>query len=619
MKRLIPLFLFFLVFAGIPPLGRAGDPVGFDPEQPENAAASLLFLEMYNQGLAGGDSGVCIDFGFDSGKPKYRVAFDTEAFVTGKSDLNSGGKINQDGLNKIASAIAKASGGKTEVSIDGYADGQHFKSDPYSVDASIEKNQALAKARASKISELISGSPGVTIQQVNGHASPDLERRYPQKASGLNCPTRRKVVVSFNAPESRIGSRVTGGQMSAPTKLPSSLRSAITTKFLEEIKSTGTALDVTDSTFSGRARVKKDVEKVFEKMKKDGLISQACETSPFREITKAKIETVIKHSPMTEAWKDWVEPTGFRLNPGSGNPAMESACFVLSSNRVKKDKSNRVEKEESTLSDKIEGLPGYSVSGVSLTKDAGVNAKDGKVKIGYSAKSMGVNYIGAGPNKKKNLRGYYCSACGYGLFFHEDSSGSLRPEYIDRMIDSKNPEAQDRFIKALNDFSTKDPFAPGAMVKPRMFMISDCKDCTCDHGARIKSSDQSVKVFDPVKGDSPDQELSVSELENTCIIRPPVIHACNYKAAGGDGADSGAIKQELAYQMALQSLEVTGADINELINKVDQQTSCSKPKKLSPEEKIKDVRCDPARHTQLPGEDEVRDCEKYEDLSANSK
>lgn len=595
-NRVARLTIGFYVFGGV---ALADPPRQLDLNDSGDASAALLFLQLHNAGLAGGSSGVCLDLSYEGGKPRYRAAFDTEAFVTGKSDLRSGGGLDAEGLKKLARAISAASGGTTNVSIDGYADGQHFQTEGYSVEKSIKSNQELATDRARAIEALFSGEPGIKVTGAAGHASPYWERQRPGKSEGLNCPTRRKVVVSFDAPDSKIASKVSGGRLGAPAKLPPQIRSKINQEFIRAIRESAKALSVdADMGGLGRRKVEKDVEAVFDSMMKASRISSACIISPFKEITKAKIESVIKNTAMSVALKTWLTPTGYKVNAGGGNPAIESGCFVPS-NEVKAG---------------ISKIEGYSVSGADLVRNAKLSSTNGEVAIGYSAKSMDLNSIEKGPNRKQKLRGYYCSACGHGLFFHEDPhSGSFKPQYLDRVIESKEPAMQEKFIKALNEFENADPFAVASMVKPRMFLIRNCRDCQCDHASRIKSGDASVSTFDPVQGDSPDQNVPVAALQDTCMIRPPVVHACNVRASGGDGKDEGKLKQELQYQMALQSLEVTGADINELVNKVDQ--ACPSSSKKLPLEKIKDVQCDPERGTQIPSDDEKVDCDRYDRLS----
>jgi len=574
----------------------AQSPRDLDLNDPGDAGSALLFLQLYNEGLAGGKSGVCLDLTYDGGKPRYRAAFDTEAFVTGQSDFKSGSTFNPEGFKRLAQAIAKANGGETQVSIDGYADGQHFQTEGYSVEKSIEKNRALAAARAKQIEGLFVGQPGIKVSEVEGHASPYWERARPAKSGGLNCPTRRKVVVSFDAPESKISSKASGGYLGAPVRLESKIYEDLKTEFENSIKESAKQIP------AGAAKgVDSQVSAIFEAMIKNGKITPACRISPFAEITKAKIESmIVKDRPLNVTVKNWL-PEGYSMNEkGLGKPALEVGCFVPSSGL-----SSQISEKQT------------AVSGAEMIKKDKISAKSGKMTIGYSAKGIAQGMkptdVKYGPHKDEKQRGYYCSACGYGLFFNADSkSGDLKPQYLDRMIDSRDPVAQERFLKALNEFENADPFAVASMVKPRMFMIRNCKDCNCDTKSRIRSGHASVTSFDPVENNQPDQSLSVGELEQTCMIHPPLMHACGNNVIGEDGKASSKIKQELQYQMALQNLEVTGANINELVNKVDQACSAS-PKRL-PAEKIRDVQCDPAKNTQLPSDDEKADCDQYDAL-----
>ena len=77
---------------GMSASAEVGEPRTLNYQDETEAGAALLFLELHNQGLAGGKTGVCVDLQYDeAGVPKFKAAFDTNAFVTGKCDLNSSG------------------------------------------------------------------------------------------------------------------------------------------------------------------------------------------------------------------------------------------------------------------------------------------------------------------------------------------------------------------------------------------------------------------------------------------------------------------------------------------------------------------------------------------------
>jgi len=204
------------------------------------------------------------------------------------------------------------------------------------------------------------------------------------------------------------------------------------------------------------------------------------------------------------------------------------------------------------------------------------------------------------------------------LFFHEDHDhpGKFKPQYLDRLLDNEKSDNQERFTKALNDFSDLDPFATASLLKPRMYLIRNCKNCECDPSSRISSRDASVVAFDPVKAETPDQDLSLPELEQACMIRPPVLHACNKSAVGGDGESTGKITKQLSYEMFTQDLKIIAEYPDDLINKVDKARADCNYSKIPLVDRIRDVQCDPKRNTQLPTDNEVLDCQHYADLIA---
>ena len=78
----LSLFAYSLALAETPKLPDNLE--GSLDTNPETASA-LFMLSLYDQKLAGGDTGVCLDFSSEDGKSQIRVGMDTSAFVLGKS------------------------------------------------------------------------------------------------------------------------------------------------------------------------------------------------------------------------------------------------------------------------------------------------------------------------------------------------------------------------------------------------------------------------------------------------------------------------------------------------------------------------------------------------------
>jgi len=186
-------------------------------ESSDRTRAALFMLGLYEKKIAGGKTGICLDYVGG----QFNIGFNTESFVTGKSDFN--GNFEKDGAKKLETLIkdlSQAQKGKAlELEVDGYADGQHYDqfykgsgSLNSQVEQSIEANEALAKGRAGEIARYLqSKNPSTVIvssSNVRGHASPELERAFKEcvikngvkSKCGVDCGTRRKVVIQAKLP-----------------------------------------------------------------------------------------------------------------------------------------------------------------------------------------------------------------------------------------------------------------------------------------------------------------------------------------------------------------------------------------------------------------------------------
>ena len=589
---------------------NAGAPLNYNDEA--EASAALLFLDLYNKGIAGGKTGVCIDFQKDiNGKPQYKAAFDTSAFLTGSSELKEGSfdfnKFNEL-INTVSKVQTKDKNNKVNVYVDGYADGQHYvSSSNYDVNTSISKNEKLSYNRAKVIAEIIDNNPNVSVGEKNirGHASPFWENKYPGKNDGVNCPNRRKVVVTFDQPTPQIASEINGNFFRAPESLQSKMNGIIVSEFHQNISNAQKALNISYVKHPSRA----SVENIYAELMKNKKLNAKCDLPPFKQVTLAMIEYYINSSKeylvaeKNILIQEYLHNTDFDIssfkNIEGAQSALESACLIPS-------KATEQALEKSVQS--------YAVSGASFLTKSGLKTINGSVNVGFDVNSLQPQMITQGPNKGKKLRGFYCKACGSGVFFYEDPEhhGQFKTEYTDRIVQSGNMDkVQSKFVNNLNQLADADPLSVGAMLKPRMFVVKNCKDCKCDHDALIRANDSSVIKFDPLSGSAVSAEISASEFDQVCIIRPPVHHSCGTDPNKNNGADQVKFLEQLSYESSIQNLKFVAPNISELINNVG--NSCPADLKLlTAEQKIANVKCSSDRLKQLPSEDERDDCAGFD-------
>ncbi len=567
------------------------------------AGAALLFLELHNQGLAGGKTGVCVDLQYDeSGVPRFKAAFDTNAFVTGKCDLNSGGGFDSSGFQRLVGAIASAQKDKVQLNVDGFADGQHFYGK--TLEESIKSNEALSKCRADAISSLLTQqNKDVSLATSKGHASPYWERKSPPPAPGLNCPTRRKVVVTFDSKTPAIGSQVSGNFFGAPASMPEALKRDIRSSFNKSVNAVRKTLGIKARTrkFLNGGGIDRDVDLIYAKLKSKGVLNPKCDLPPFKQVTQAMIETLVFASDKTSALTRRLSEAGFSPKSIAGGvSALQEGCLVP---------------DASLLGSIAKGSKDFQTTGTKMMEGAQLKSRNGMVEVGFEVATLDAPRVPAGVHKGKSVRGFYCQACGNGLFFFPDPSrpGKFIPEYHDRLLafDPKDSDKQKDFMKGLNEMADADPFGAAAYLKPRLFVVKNCKNCECDPMSKVRGKDSSVLTFDPVAGVEGRVQIPAGEFEQSCVLRPPVHHACNVKPVKNDGKDQKTFTEQLDYQMVLHDLKVTAPNIQELVKRVD--ASCGKSNSgLTADQKIQEVMCSNHPTLKLPSEDEEKDCEEFE-------
>lgn len=598
--------------------GGAIDDMPLNYQNETEASAALLFLDLHNKGLAGGKSGVCIDLVYDAdGRPQYKAGFDTSAFVTGSSTLQnkqSGSSgFNSDQFKKLVDALAKAQDEKVNVTIDGYADGQHYISTDYSLNGSIEKNEALSAERAKAVADLLKENPNLAVTSTRGHASPYWEKKYPSAKSGLDCPTRRKVVVTFKQPASQVKSELEGQLFKTPESMSIDTKKAIQQEFLTNVDDARSELGIPNprrNVFRDRT-THENVEKVYARLIAQKKLNSKCDLPPFKQMTLAMIEYRMNNYMGTSPTRKealirlYMTESGFNsVNTGAGQSALEEGCLIPSKK----------------IADQLSsGMENYAVSGSDFLNSSAAKVANGKVKIGFDVGNLSAQKIPLGPNKDQTLRGFYCKKCGNGLFFKEDpvNKGKFVPEYLDRIVRFKGDD-QSKFINNLDALADSDPFSVGAFLKPRLYVIKNCKACKCDFTSLIRANSASVVKLDPMQGTPTSQDISTKEFEDACIIRPPVHHACNVAPNENKHSDKASFTQKFMYTSSLQNLSFQGANINELVNKVSNACPANSfGSKMTTEAKIKDVMCGDSKTKALPSEDEKEDCSQFTTQAAN--
>jgi hypothetical protein len=581
---------------------RAQDPVQktLNLKNETEAGAALLFLELHNRGLAGGKTGVCVDLDYDAaGEPRFKAAFDTNAFVTGKCDLKSGGEFNIGGFQNLVSAIAKAQKNKVKVSVDGYADGQHYGGK--TLEDSIKANEDLSKCR----SDLIAGVIGKDQENVNleasrGHASPYWERKSPPPAAGLNCPTRRKVVVTFDQKTPTIENQMSGNFFGAPASMSPDVKSAIRKKFNTSVSAAKKALKIEPRSRNllNGGGIDRDVKSIYDRLKTEGRLNPKCDLPPFKQVTEAMIENLVFRTDKVRALNRKLGEAGFETkNIDGGVSALQEGCLM----------------PDASLDQSISaGSKDFKTSGASMMGSSSLKSRDGMVEVGFDVATLDAPKVKTGIYKGKSVRGFFCQACGNGLYFFPDPAnpGKFIPEYHDRLVkfDPQDAGKRKAFMDGLNALSEADPFGAAAFLKPRLFVVKNCPDCSCDAMGKVRSKDPGVISFDPVAGVDGKVNLPAAEFEKACVLRPPVHHACNVQPVKNDGKDQKTFSEELEYRMVLDDLKVKAPNLPALLNQVNQSCSKSSGTGLTAEQKIADVLCANHPGLKLPSEDEEADC-----------
>jgi hypothetical protein len=457
--------------AGLKPL-RAGVLTGTERDDAK-ASIDLFFLTLYKKGLAGGTTGICLDFDQSSGKNNIDIGFDTEAFETGKSVFKKEGNFDPARLKNLVSTLAKTQGGRVQAQVTGYADGQHFYSggqDPKADETngfplSIKNNEKLAQDRADVVLKLLLADPNISKSSpAIGYASPGLETLKENKKI-QNCPTRRKVVISVPIQKPELSFDKKGswnlGPKSFTDKMDIETRTAArgaVTKTLQTSLTKGSSLaefqgsngrfkekyfpaEKIDGHWTPKAspESKKIVEQIYQDMRAQRnpqLLSDACDAYPMKQLTLAYIHSVVDpynfsgpgayellERPRGETYlplylneKDTPAgktPIKLSLDP-SGMPTSVYSCFLPDISLLKSyfaaDSGNLISGEQKVTLD-------------SNYKDMKASSP---IDIGFTPADLTQIETKSGELK----RGYFCAVCGYGFFFEPVANASSKESQV---------------------------------------------------------------------------------------------------------------------------------------------------------------------------------------------
>ena len=412
-------------------------------------ALALLKLSFFNRGLAGGDTGVCLDFTQEDGKQRTKVGMDTSAFLTGSSELRSAASY-QKNMKTLLHALAKAEGKAIFASVQAYADGQHFKN-AKSVKESIQQNRLLSKKRAVTIARLFTGDSRVKISKTEGFASETLEKFFDDLKHGLKCDARRKVVISIETHENQIQMEGSGNFQLTPDSFSNSL----------SVASRKVATDAIDLALTEypKGNSQKRINSVYQKLIDSGQLSASCDQFPLKQLTQGLIRSRLLNQKDSKKalFKNFTEYLELKKSNGSyflsdpdtarrvqlnpfakGIPIIAYACF------------NPNEKWEKALQN-FHQQTGNSVflSGAQLLDSTGGSqlTDDSVIELGIDPSHLKESRVGGnraygGTRIGTRQRGFFCNACGHGFFFENSTSVEEKPIFIRCLMTALfNPEA----------------------------------------------------------------------------------------------------------------------------------------------------------------------------------
>lgn len=594
------------------------------PDQLEGAldanpetSAGLFMLSLYNKGLAGGTSGVCLDFSKRDGKSEIKIGLNASAFEVGKSTLQNE-KESVTRMKALLHSLSVAQGSPIDATVEGFADGIVYR-------RGETKNKELAEARANTIAGLFKNDSQVSIQSTDGLSSPGLEKAYVAKQGG-DCSKRRKVVINIAAKESKVQVEANGKFQFTPAAFSNRL-GADSRKIADQ--AIENSFDKLQGSLNkpGVTELAKS-EAIYEQLKTTGKISKACDQFPLKQLTLAYIHSSIGGTSFSyddgfgvkkgATGSYYVEdPTTHQkldlltLND-SGSPTLLFACFKSDDSWDKALTKFNAESGNSTF-----------MSGKDLLNATGKNnfSDQGTIQVGFDPELMKEEAVADDPrvvaSKKsprvgKNLRGFFCKQCGHGFFFEEtkDAGGTktFHPVYDDRMVRASLTTKTDPLADALNQLSAEDPLALGASLKPQIFVIKNCSGCACKPLDAIRAKNANVVKIDPLaEGAKGNYEASISkkDMDQACVIRPPVWHTCGAAPNEVKSAKFDDFKGSLKYMDPVDGAQYAVDDLKQLVDKLN--VGCMSQVK-SPQDKIKSVACSGSPTSELPSQDELADC-----------
>jgi|GEM_PF-2391751 len=586
-----------------------------------DVSAALMMIDLYDQGLAGGKTGLCVDFDQTDGRSSIKVGFNTSAFVTGKDGVKDTLlQADVQNLQKLVAILAKAEGGKVQASVSGYADGQHYqneftskKSNAQAIEDSIRDNESLSLRRANRVADLLeqitgdSGALKIGPENRRGFASPELERNplYSKANGGLNCPTRRKVVITLDAPDAKVKEVVSPVKRFVPDELSQDLKLAANRAFAREVRTLNRSIS--------RGSTEDRAERIYDELKKRNRLIPECDQEPMKQLTLSFIAYSIDGKGRKKNIQDWIDH--FVGKPFKAHRPDNDAMGIgtLSFGCVKPS--------DDWMQAMLERHPDFQTSAKDFFGLSPHSSVTGTATVSFDPSLLHEEMIKhgkySGPLTKDGRHqgtfqvGYFCTACGSGLYFLRDVHGNIlkdkdgnpRVDYVDRAVDSSDSKRSPADI--LNSVADADPFSFAGFMKPRLYLVKNCKGLsTGEIMKRIEAKDPSVSSVDPLERRS-QLKVSSAVLADACVIRPPLLHTCSATQNHQEPAEEAKVNRSFQYT-DLAGVSRTASSLNELINHPSQ--SCGGGPVLSPQEKINQVSCAANPRRQLPSEHELQDC-----------
>lgn len=603
----------------------------------DETRAALFMLGLQRKGVVGGGSGICVDYipaTAAGSPPEFKIGFSSDAFVTGKSDINST-KLDVTKIRDVVKGLYEAQGNQAlSLRVDGFADGQHY--DGKTLEDSIKANEALSLRRANLIRDQLMGSSSnwivpMTASDVAGFASPLQERDFaPPKE--VKCDTRRKVVISakLGAPEIRTQSK--GASYFPQLQMQSGQqRKKIVEAFDESVASASTAIE--ERRNASKKKVLKsmpeadDPKAVMDEMITQGLIVPQCrDHEVLRELTLAAIRSSlafgdssqVSSAEWTESMNEWSGYERFMDSKkvGSGKPTDRFWCFVSPFSQPV-DPSLTAAQRKRDLGEVF--FKAGARSGAELIPKLKADKVPDQTMLGVGfdpSRLQQQNVTGADRQKSKK-HGFVCGECGHGISFEpkmgaDGKVASYEAVLNDRLLKHPSNMAagdRDALYQALQAVSDANPFSVAALSRPRTYIVPNCENCQCDLRTRLGGKD--VQVVDPLahRNDAFEEEqVSKGVLAKACVFSPPVVHSCMVSPqAGGEARETIASSSFSFYNPVTAVTEEVG-DLQEAAEAiVEAGNSCSAlvgpEKPLTFQERINDASCSGKPANRLPSSD----------------